>query len=134
MVYVIGVVIIGKKTAAAVKALHQHTLPVHVGKAQRAVDGGTAQLSGPVLHHAKQGGGHLRIVDEVHLGEAEAVRPPLVVGLAGVDRTDAAHDLAVPLRQPAAGVAVVKGRVLAPVPVGQVVVIGGGDELGHVLI
>ena len=134
VVYVIRVVVIGKKAAAAVKALHQHTLPVHVGKAQRAVDGGAAQLSGPVLHHAKQGGGYLRVVDKIHLGEAETVRSPLVVGLTGVDRADAAHDLTVSFRQPAAGVAVIKGRVLAPVPVGQVIVIGGGDELGNVLI
>ena len=134
VVDVIGVVIVCKEAAAAVEALHQHALPIHVGKAQRPVDGGAAQLPRPVLHHAEQGGRHLPVVDKVHLREAQAVGAPFVVGLAGIDSADAPHDIAVPLRQPAPGVAILEGRVLAAIPVGQIVVVGGGDKLGHALI
>ena len=95
VVNIVGVVIIGKEAAGAVKALHQHPLPVHVGEAQRAVDLRAAQLTGPVLHRLEQGGGYLPVVDEVHLRETQAVGTPLVVGFTAEDGTDAAHQRAV---------------------------------------
>ena len=134
VVDVVGIVVVCEKAAAAVKALHQHTLAVHVGEAEGTVNGGAVQLLRPDLHRAEQGGGDLRVVNEIHLGKAQAVGTPLVVGLAGVDGTDAAHDLPVAHGQPAAGVAVFKGGVLAAVPIGEIVAIGGGDELRHVFI
>ena len=134
VVDVVGIVVVCEKAAAAVKALHQHTLAVHVGEAEGTVNGGAVQLLRPGLHRAEQGGGHLRVVNEIHLGKAQAVGTPLVVGLAGVDGTDAAHDLPIPHSQPAPGLAIFKGGVLFPVPVLQVVVIGAGDVLGHILV
>lgn len=98
------------------------------------MNGGAVQFLRPGLHRTEQGGGDLRVVNEIHLGKAQAVGTPLVVGLAGVDGTDAAHDLPVAHGQPAAGIAVFKGGVLAAVPIGEIVAIGGGDELRHVFI
>ena len=134
MILVIGVVIVSKETASAVEALHQQALPVQVREAQGAVDLGAAQLPGPVLHRGKQRPGHLVVVDEVHLGKAQAVGVPLLVGLAAEDGADAAHDLSVPHGQPAPGLAIFEGGVLFLVPVLQVVVIGARDVLGHVLV
>ena len=134
MILIIGVIIIGKEAAAAVKTLHQHALPVHIREAQGTVNLGAAQLPGPVLHRVEQSLGHLVVVDKVHLGKPQAVGVPLFVGLAAQDRADAAHDLPIPHSQPAPGLAIFKGGVLFPVPVLQVVVIGAGDVLGHILV
>ena len=135
VVNIVGVVIIGKEAAGAVKALHQHPLPVHVGEAQRAVDLRAAQLTGPVLHRLEQGGGYLPVVDEVHLRETQAVGTPLVVGLTAEDGTDAAHQRAViPAGQPATGLAVAEGGVFLTVPVCQIVAVCTGDVLGNVSI
>ena len=134
MLHIVGVIIICKEAAAAVKTLHKHALPIHVREAQRAVDGGAAQLTRPVLHHAEQGGRHLPVVDKVHLREAQTVGAPLLVGLAAENGADAPHDLLPPHGQPAASLAVGKGGILAFVPVLQIVAIGGGDELGHVFV
>ena len=134
MVDIVGVVIIGEEAAAAVKALHQHALAVQVGKAQGAVHLVTALGFGPALHRGEQGVGHLFIVDEIHLGEAHAVGVPLLVGLVAEDGADAAHHLAVAHGQPAAGFAILEGGVLFFVPVAHIIVEGGGDELGDILI
>ena len=127
-------VIIGEEAAAAVEALHQHALPVKVGKAQRAVYLVAALFLGPALHRGEQGVGHLFVVDEVHLREAHAVGVPLLVGLVAENGADAAHHLPIAHGHPAAGLAVFKGGVFLFVPVAHVVVKGGGDELWHVFI
>ena len=134
MLHIIGVVVICKEAAAAVKALHQHALPVHVREAQRTVYGGAAQLPGPVLHCFKQGGGDLYVVNEIHLGEAQAVGAPLFIGFMAEYGADAADDLRAAHGQPAAGIAVGKGGVFLPVPILHIIAVGGGDELGHIFI
>ena len=134
VLHIVGVIIVGEEAAPAVKALHQHSLPVHVREAQGAVYGGAAQLPGPVFHGFKEGPGDLRVVDEVHLGEAQTVGAPLVVRLAAQNGADAPHDFTLPQGQPAAGLAVGKGGVFLSVPVVQVVAVGGGNELRYILI
>ena len=131
---VIGVVIIGEEAAAAVEALHQHALPIQIGKAQRAMDLIAALFPGPALHRGKQGVGHLLVINKIHLREPHPVGVPFLIGLVAEDGADAAHHLAVAHGQPAAGLAVFKGRVFLFVPVAHIVVKSGGHKLGHVFI
>ncbi len=93
MLVVIGRVVIGKKQAAPVIAFHQHTFPVQVGKAQRPMDLIAALFPGKVLYRLKQGGGDLRIVDEIHLGKAHTAGVPFFIGPVAEDGADAANDL-----------------------------------------
>ena len=134
MPHIVRVIVICKKAASTVKAFDEHTLPVHVREAQRTVDGAAAQFPGPVFHSFKQGGRYLRIVNKVHLREAQTVGAPLLVGLAAQNGTDTAHNLLPAQGQPATGLAVGKGRVLFFVPVLQIIAIGGGNELRHIFI
>ena len=134
VVDVVGVIIVCKEAAAAVEALHQHALTVHVGEAQRPMHRGAAQLPRPVLHGGEQRSGYLGIVDKVHLGEPHPVGAPLFIGLAAADGADAPHDLPVPFRQPAPRVAVGERRIFLTVPVGQVIAIRGGHELRYAAV
>ena len=79
MLVVIGRVVIGKKQAAPVIAFHQHTFPVQVGEAQRPMDLIAAFFPGKVLYRLEQGGGDLRIVDEIHLGKAHTACVPFFI-------------------------------------------------------
>ena len=112
----------------------RYGIPVHVREAQRTVYGGAAQLPGPVLHCFKQGGGDLYVVNEIHLGEAQAVGAPFFIGFMAEYGADAADDLRAAHGQPAAGIAVGKGGVFLPVPILYIIAVGGGDELGHIFI
>ena len=131
---VIGRVVIGEKQAPPVIAFHQHAFPVQVGKAQRPMHLIAALFPGKVLYCLEQGGGDLRIVDEIHLGKAHTAGVPFFIGPVAEDGADAANDFPVPVSQEALGVAVGKGGIRLGVPIAQIVPIGGGDEIGIIFI
>ena len=131
---IVGMVVVGEEAALTVKALHQHTLPVQIGKAQRSVHLVAAQLLCPGFHGGKQRVGHLRVVNKIHLRKAQTAGSPLLVGFSAQNGADTAHDLLAAHGQPAASVAVGKGGIFLSVPVAHIVVISGRYKLGHILI
>ena len=131
---VIREIVVGEKAAASVKAIDQHALAVHVREAQRPVYGGAADLTRPVFDRGEERARHLRIVNKIHLRKAQSVGAPFFVGLAAENGADAPDDLAVAIGQPAARVAVGKGRVLAAVPILQIVAVRRGDKLLDVAV
>ena len=93
-----------------------------------------ALFPGKVLYRLEQGGGDLRIVDEIHLGKAHTAGVPFFIGPVAEDGADAANDLPIPVSQEALGVAVGEGGIRLGVPIAQIVPIGGGDEIGIIFI
>ena len=56
----------------------EHAFPVQVGEAKRPVHDGHAGLFSPGFDRLKQGGGNLRVVNEIQPAEAREVLPPFL--------------------------------------------------------
>ena len=127
MLGIIRCVVVREKQAAAVEAVDQHAFAVTIREAERAVHLIAPLLARPALDRAEQRRRDLGIVHKVHLAEAHAVRAELFIGLVAEDRADAADDLPVAPRKPAACLAVVERGVLARRPVVKIVTVERGD-------
>ena len=134
MIYVVGMVVVGDEHALLVKALHQHALAIEVGKAERAVNFVAAHFARPGFHGLKQRGRDLNIVYEVYLRKAHAPLVPLFIGTPAENRADTADDLTIAQRQIALCIAILKGRILFPIPIRHVLALKRRHELRHVPI
>lgn len=123
-------VIICDKQAPAVEALYEHALAVEIGKAERAVHLRAALFARPAFHGGEQRGGHVRVVDEINLRKAHPMRAEFFVGLVTENRADPSDDFPVPVGEKRLGLAVGKGGIFPRRPVGEVVAVKRGNEIG----
>ena len=94
-------------------------------KPERPVDGGHAGFFRPGFHGLEQGGGYLRIVNEIQPAEAHVALPPFLdVGMVE-DGCHPADDGSIPVRQPVTCLAGFEGGVFVPAQCVQIV----GDKV-----
>ena len=95
-----------------VKTLHQNSLGIHIGKAQRPDNSLHAACTDPFLRRAEQGIRNLRIIHKLRTGYATVLLSGLGIVPVMDDGPDAPDDLSILAGQPEAGVATVEKRIL----------------------
>ena len=126
---IIRIVVTGRHRAEPVKAPRQHTLGVHVGKAQRSYDILHALLPAIVLYGLEQGIRHIQVVDEVNPAEAHVLLLPLLVGFVVDDGSHTSDHLPILHGKVILSFAEVKGRI----PVFRQRVQLVAVEIGHIV-
>ena len=127
---VIGIVVDGELCAHVFKAVGEHTLAVHIGKAQRSHYLVHAALFAPLLHGVQQRLAHLYVVDKVYPAKAHTLTVPFAVGSVVDDGCHASHHLALFVCQEVVGLAKLKGGVLVLVQGKHLVAI----QIGHCVL
>ena len=112
MLGVIGVVIDGGHRSHLVEAFYEHTLGIHIRKAQGSDNLSHTFLTSPCFHSIKQGPAHLNIIDEIDPSEAYALALPLLVSPVVDDAGNTAYDLTILIRQEIFRLTEFKGSIL----------------------
>ena len=112
MLGVVGIVVDGSHRSQLVEALNQHTLRVHIGKAERAYHLRHPLGASPGCNGIEEGTRHLHIVDEIDPTEAHTLAIPPFVGAMVDDAGNTTYHLTVAISHEIFGLAELKGSIL----------------------
>ena len=109
---IVGIVVDGGHGRELVKALHKHTLSVHVGKAKGAFYLGHAALLAPLFYGVDKGCAHLHVVNKVYPAKAHRLAVPRLVGTTVDNGSHAAHYFTIAQSQKVVGFTKLEGGIL----------------------
>ena len=95
MLRIIRIIVNSCHRRELVEAFDQHSLCVHIRKAQRAFDQRHTALTPPSHHCIDQGATHVFVIDKVYPTEAHTLSVPLLIGTMINDGSYSSHQLIV---------------------------------------
>ena len=111
MLRIVRIVIDGCHCTQFLKTLDEHTLWVHICKAQRTNHLRHAFRATPLCHSLQQGFRHLNVVDKVYPSKTYAVALPLFVGTTVNDSGNASYNLSILISQKVFGLTKLEGCI-----------------------
>ena len=96
---IIRIVVDDGEGALVLEAFHKKAFPVHICKAQRALDLCCTPYFAPFNHGVNEGLAHVEVLDEVYPAEADGILIPFLVGVVIDDGGYAACNLSVLIGQ-----------------------------------